>query len=461
MAPPGSRTVRNRRSIVPVVLLIASMIAGCVPPGTSRSSGSRSDSTRGGTSDDLIVRGSRLLSVDRQAVAPILRVAGPGIDAEPTGMGVDAFTLEVDFIADAPPTLALELVHCDRNWQPTRSVFVQDRAKLRTSDVAIFFPPFGAVGYDFTATVTFPGETNRIEVERSGNYMARLVDAFDNRVVAEVPFFAVESTAGISLELISDFFESAWTEKAQEGLRARVEVTPPIDLFSFGFEEIHLIESGKWRQPIVASDDESRKQRERGEPRVLFNAGLANTIVAEFLNLPSGNEHRVLDLTDVTLYPPGEAVVSTRLSDEPRRAGFGLRDNDGMARYEFVPPEDRDYVYFEFRLDIEGERVFDDMAVVGTFNNWKPTYEWRLDFDEGSRRYVARGWINRAIHEYEYVSGSWDVDSGILRKAEATLLEGNSVYASMRYYALSYYRDQSASGYDRIVGVASNVSGGR
>ena len=101
------------------------------------------------------------------------------------------------------------------------------------------------------------------------------------------------------------------------------------------------------------------------------------------------------------------------------------------------------------------------MAVVGTFNNWTPTWDWRLVYDPDSRRYLARGWISRAVHEYEYVSGKWNVDTGLLERAEGTLLEGNSVYASQTWYALAYYQDQAAGTYDRIVGIGTDVSGGR
>jgi len=453
----GSRPYR--RITFPAILLLV-MIASCVPP-AARTGG---DSGAGG-GDSLMsvqLRAGRIHGTGSSLSPPILRVAPPGTFDPPQGFGAASLTIQADLIADAPPTLSLELTHCDQNWVPTRSVFIQDQAKLRAGDVQIYVPPYGADGYDYSATVTFPSETNNVEIRYSGNYLARLVDAFNpDNIVAEFRFFAVEPTAGVELEMISDFFESAWTEKVQEGLRARVEVMPPTDLFSSGFQAIHLIESGKWSQPFIASEFESREPRDRGEVRSTWSDGYGGKVIAEFRNIPSGNEHRILDLTDRMNFPPGDGVYSTRLSDQPRFANFSEHDNDGMARYDFVPPEDQDYVYFEFRLDIEGERIYDDMAVVGTFNNWTPTWDWRLVYDPDSRRYLARGWISRAVHEYEYVSGKWNVDTGLLERAEATLLEGNSVYASQTWYALAYYRNQTANAYDRIVGVGIDVSGGR
>ena len=69
--------------------------------------------------------------------------------------------------------------------------------------------------------------------------------------------------------------------------------------------------------------------------------------------------------------------------------------------------------------------------------------------------YEARGWIKRAMHEYEYVSGNWDEDRGILRHADATLLEGNTTSSSQLFYAFVYYHETAGGGYDRIIGVGA------
>ena len=454
----------SKRHLLP--LLLASLVLlSCTPP-TVREGGDvtapRDSTATGEAAPGVRLRAGRIYGGSSSSTAPFLRIPAPGSNAPALGFGSNSLTVQADLIAEAPPNLVLELVHCDRNWEPTRSVFIQDRSKLRASDVQIYIPPYGAEGYDYTATIVFPSVSNNVEIEYSGNYRARLVDAFDEKkVIAEFRFFVVESTAGVSLDMISDFYESAWTEKVQEGLRARVEVTPPSELFSSGFEAVHLIESGKWNKPLIASEESMRSVRARGDYRATFSGGFGGKVIAEYSNIPSGNEHRVLDLTDQMNFPPGAGIITTRLSDQPRFATFDETDNDGLALFNFVAPEDRDYLYFEFRLDIEGEKIYDDMAVVGTFNDWTPTWDWRLVFDPDSRRYVARGWIPRAVHEYEYVSGKWNVDTGLLEGAEATLLEGNSVYASQTWYAVAYYREQTANAYDRIVGVGIDRSGGR
>lgn len=465
MGRSGSTRDRDDRSsvrfggLLPLILLslCATALAGCVIPQAGGAAGGGTGSPAIG----VVARRGFIHGAESSSAPPFLRVASPGTSETPKGFGSAQLTLEIDLLADAPPTLTLVLIHCDKDWVPTRNTFIQDRSRLRSTDFEIFFAPIGVRNYDYNAIITFPSESNPIEIEHSGNYIARVVDAFDEtKVIGEYRFFAVESAAGVRVEMISDFFESAWTTKSQEGIRARVEVDPGITLFGSQFNAIHLIESGKWSQPRI-SEERMRLTEERGDYRATWSSWFGGKILAEFANLPSGNEHRVLDLTDIMTFPSTDEAITTRLSDQPRYANYSERDYDGIARFDFVPPEYNDYVYFEFRLDIEGEKVYDDMAVVGTFNDWTPTWEWRLVFEPVSRRYVARGWIKRGVHEYEYVSGRWDVDSGRLQMPEATLLEGNNVYADQTWYAIAYYRDQSALSYDRIVGVGVDVSGGR
>lgn len=450
-----------KAGFVGIVLLCGALFGGCVTRTGATAGGRDSAAYARDENYAVTVRGARMYGAENQAALPFLRVASPGSPVS-GGVGSQSLTIECDLISQAPPALALVLVHCDRNWKPTQSVFIQDRSRLRANDFLVERAPIGVLHYDYTARITFPSESNLIEIRHSGNYIAQVIDYYnEDKVLTELRFFAIESSAGVRVEMISDFFESAWTDKLQEGLRARVEVTPGNNIFSTQFNGVHLYEQGKWLYPLTADEGNRSRALERGDYRATWSQFFGGKMVAEFFNIPAGNEHRILDLTDMLDYPPIDGVLTTRLSDQPRYATFGEYDNNGLPFYNFVSPEDDDYVYFEFRLDLEGEQVKDDMAVVGTFNDWTPSWEWRLVFDPGSRHYVARGWIKRAMHEYEYVTGKWDVDRGILEDAETTLIEGNNVYATQTWYALAYYHDETSLSYDRIVGIGVDESGGR
>jgi len=415
---------------------------------------SAADSLQGAIVDQVLW--TRIYGEGNETAPPILRVP---VDGKRSEIGSDALTLQFDMRTGHMPNYTLQLVHCDRNWTPTENIFVQDPMRMQSSDFTIERSPLATSHYDYTVTITFPSNSSNLKIQYSGNYIARVIDFFDNgKVITEARFFAVEPSAEVQVGLYSDFYESAQTEVLQHGLRAQVDAQLKQNLFGSQINAIHLYQRGMWMRPMVADDHSRSEANKPGEVWPRWTSLFGGRTTAEFRNIPAGNEHRLLDLTDLTLYPTTGGIITTPLADLPRNS-FVYLDNDGTAVDRFVPAIDDDYVYFEFRLDLAGQRVTEDLAVVGTFNNWQPTREWRLFYDERTGFYIARGWVKRALHEYEYVAGTWDEDLGRLRDPDATLLEGNVRSAGHTYLAFIYYHESSAGGYDRIIGVGAGSSG--
>lgn len=389
---------------------------------------------------------------------PILRIAKENGQLA-SGIGNDQLTIEFEMQTETPPDVMLQLIHCDHNWVPTQNVFIQDPIRLQTTNLFVERAPIGVTRYDYMLSVAFPSRDDRIEITASGNYRAQIVDYYNrSRVLAEGRFFVVQSEAEVDVAVYSDFYESAQTESVQHGLKVRVETEPEIDMFGSQIIGVDLYRKGAWYSPIVASDDSAFNAKVPGVPWIEWYPSFSGKTVAVYSNLPAGNEHRLLDLSDLLYYPSTGAVLSTPLSDLPRRE-FNAYDNNGVIAERYVPLSDADYVDFEFRLDLKGYSVKEDIFVVGTFNNWLPEPEWQMHYDEDSRFYVARGLIPRAFHEYEYVVGEWDAEAGVLRDADATLLEGNLTAATHPFYAFVYYRDITSGGYDKIIGAAVDISG--
>jgi hypothetical protein len=435
--------------------LLALNHAGCISLQRSSSGSAANDSTD--THEKITrVRWVRIHGAENEAAPPIMRLPG---SKGANGIGSTALTLTCDLVSEGIPNLVLTLVHCDHNWQPTASIFVQDVMHLRTADLDISRSPMGVRQYDYTVSATFPRADASLRIQYSGNYLARLVDYYDNaRVLAEARFFVVDSKAAVDVAIYSDLYQSAQTEVIQRGLKVQVGAETATDLFSSQVNAIALYHSGEWMRPMLATAENFMAENKPGEAWARWSSYVGGRALAEFGNLPSGNEHRLLDLTDLGLFPPTNGIVTTPLSDLPRRE-FYQYDNNGVAITRLIPSQDQDYVTFEFRLNLGGSEVKQDICVVGTFNNWTPSAEWRMSFDRRSGLYIVRGLIRRALHEYEYVSGDWDEDAQTLRHADASLIEGNSTMTSDPYYAFVYYRDPTAGGYDRIIGGGIGWSG--
>ncbi len=436
-----------------ILLLLATVASACVPV---RGGVAHSEVPDDGAAPDVeIVRGSRIYGSSGVSSPPILFIAR---DGQPIGEEGGSITLEFDMRCTRPPNVMLTLVHCDRNWTPTSNVFINDPIALQTSDLDVQRAPISAQHYDYSVSTTFPKSTGRLKITHSGNYIARVTDYFDQtHVLVEKRFFVVERNASVDVSIYSDFFDSGQTTVVQNGLKVQVEAQPAINLFSSQVQAIHLYESGHWQAPMKADANTIQSDFGPGETWTRWESSFSSKAVAQFANIPSGNEHRPLDLTDIGAYPVTNGLQTTPLSDLPRGFPAGA-DNNGEIRDRYVSTVDDDYVYFEFRLDLEGHRVREDIAVVGTFNGWVPERRWLMHYDSASGFYTARGWIKRAYHEYEYVAGDWDADNQTLRDAESTLLEGNVNQTSKLFYAFVYYRDVTVGGFDRIIGMGAAVS---
>lgn len=407
--------------------------------------------------ESMSVLGMRIHGADFETDPPFMRLGVRGRNN--IGVATDQLTLNFELRSPSYPNLALHVIHCDRFWVPTQNVFVQDPARLTTYDFDIKRAAIGVRQYDYECSISFPRIGSRIRIEHSGNYLAQVVD-YDrpSYVLGEARFFVIEANSAVVMSITSDFFESSQTTTPQHGVRVFVETQPSFEIFGSQIESIALIENGKWDSPTLASSHSAVVSGENGVPWVRWFPSFSGKIRAEFRNIPAGNEHRILDLSDVILYPPISTPVSTPLSDVPRR-GFSQFDNNGIAISKILPSGSEDYVLFEFRLDILGKEVQEDIFVIGSFTDWVARKEWEMRFDTTSQLYIAYGLMRRAVQEYEYVAGHWDDSKSRLVSGDATLLEGNVKQTNTIFHALVYYRETSTGGYDRIVGLGTSTTG--
>lgn len=447
---------RGRKILtLPVFFLVAVFLLGsCTFPITVANTGNY---YRDVNDSSVSVLEMRIHGSDSKESPPFMRFLPTGGRRE--GAGNERLTIEFELRSQRFPNLALHLIHCDRYWRPTHNAFVQDPSRLRAFDFDIQRAPIGVRFYDYECSITFPRSGSRIQIDHSGNYLARIVDYDSPEIIlGEARFYVIEGNCVTRLNIASDFYVSAQTETPQHGLRIFVETEPSVEIFGSQIEAIALVENGMWHSPLIADNDLIDDRALIGRPWLRWYPSFTGKVAAEFRNIPAGNEHRILDLTDVIGYPSIPARISTPLSDLPRR-GFVQYDNNGIALSRLVPSGDEDYVNFEFKLDLLGKEVEEDIVVVGTFSNWLALPQWRMKFDSISRYYTAHGYLRRAVHEYQFVVGRWESHSGVLESKDATLLEGNVRQTSTIYHALVYYRESSAGGYDRIVGVGTSVTG--
>jgi len=352
----------------------------------------------------------------------------------------DRFTVEFDIFEDEPPDLYLQFVHCDKNWSPTSSLFVNDPIKRRTR-----FPlPFrvasdGVKYYRYQYRFVVPSDPLFPTFIHSGNYVVELRDGKNDDLLAREKVFVIERKLRPAMRISNRSLPST-INPYNEALQVEVRVQiPEIDSLTrepyipYNLRTVVLVRNKEieraWRIDV---DDQNPETYVEG-----FSLRHPTFVISD---VPVGTEYRQMDLRNVTEYPEG-SVLRPRLGADVSRFQQRPRgDADGGATYR---QNDRysDYVAYQFELlwDSPPGTI---VHVVGDFNGWHPDERSRMVQEGG--RFLWKTWLRRGIYDYQY----------LVRNGDWITLEGNDWRSVSNFTAFVYYRDPRYGGFDRILGVA-------
>ncbi|OGU18757.1 MAG: hypothetical protein A2059_01550 [Ignavibacteria bacterium GWA2_55_25] len=357
-------------------------------------------------------------------------------------------TVEFDVNEEMPANYRVRVLHCDRDWKLTGTTFVNNETANRAKvPIAYELAPAGAQGYRFLYRFKLPGIAGIDRFAQSGNYLLEVLDEEWSRVLARGRFFVVERTVRPVLKITNRQLPSEihpWNKvhRVEVGIvipENRGEGEPP--LLAPLLTRVDLIKNRQLYHPwrVDANEFSSTTFVEGfGTPKLKF--------IIE--NVQPGNEYRRIDLRSVNEYPEGMQLRPRNGADVSRTLQSAPKDNNGVAvlttgsRYAgYVPFQ------FELILDPPGS---DSVIVVGDFNGWRPSGDYRLRYDEETRRYKATVRLRRGFHDYQYTVGNDDWVS----------IEGNDWRTVGVYSAFVYYHDPRYGGFDRIVGFTQGMSSG-
>jgi hypothetical protein len=349
-------------------------------------------------------------------------------------------TFTFDVTDDGQPNLHVRVWHCDRNWRRTESVFVNDPARnMSVATIPSVRAPQGVQGYRWVYSFKLPGFTGLERFTYSGNYVAEIVNADGNDVLASVRFFVAESIVSGAVRVGNRQLpsESApWNEVLRVAFPFTVPTPAPTDeapISPLMVRTMDVYRNRELYRPFRVDLDERK-------PETFVDGFGTNSLRFILDNAPAGNEYRTIDLRSADKYPLGDILRRQEGADVSRwqtrapsdQNGFMSLVNDGRHA---------DYVPFRFEILRTDDAPDEDIRVAGEFNGWSPTEEWRMAQVPGSKRYTLLAHLRRGIHDYQYV----------LNGADWLSLEGNDWRTVSVYTAFMYYRDPRFGGYDRIL----------
>lgn len=353
-------------------------------------------------------------------------------------------TISFDVDAPEPEHFRIKVIHCDRNWKPTLSMFLNDEVfSMPVDPLPYEEAPPTITHYRWTYTVQLPGFAQFKQFRYSGNYRIEIWNRTATELIATAKIIVAEEKND-SLLLIEKYQLPSASYPWYQAHRIFLQYVFPsfsttvIDPNFLRTADVYINRNVEQPRRIDVDDkDPWTFVRGRGTPRLTFQID----------NILPGNEYRTFDFRDVTLYPPSSLVRNINGADVNRMFHFGEPDHDGAS---FLVEGNRFAEYEKVQFEVlvphsDGDSIY----VVGDFNQWIPSEHWRLLYDSVSSRYVLTAYLRRGCYDYQYVcNGDWYA------------LEGNDWRTENVYTAVVYYHDPNLGGYDRIVLCAQQKSSG-
>jgi len=396
------------------------------------------------------IRGLRVYGGTNEFQPPIIIKGDTTADGQPNAAN-DVITIDFDVDVSPPPNLRIKFWHCNRDWKIDDSIFLIDFTHNQSLYLDLAPAPNGVEHYKYHYSNQFPDGQDVVRFDFSGNWIFQIFDVETKEIYADGRFIVVEPLADVSMGVKNDYL----TEEQFPFYmihKVAVSVNLPESLYREYVTTVDVYQNWRFYNPY-------RIDLNDRDPYT-FVGGI-NLPKKEFIisNIFPGNEYRRLDLSNITLYPNGQLVKLVQGNDLSRYLHQGAPDMGGSAMLKQFTGIKSDYLKVMFRLDLP-TKLNQDIFVVGAFNNWRPTLDDRLIYDEDQQLYYVYKWMRRGIYDYQYITGVWDAKQGKVIDQDWLELEGNDWQTVNTYSAVIYYNDPRFGGFDRIIGFVRGSSSG-
>ena len=385
-----------------------------------------------------------------------MRINGMGGAKFPVVL-LDSLPVTISFDVDGtkPENFRVKIFHCDKDWNITRSSFINDEFRnFSKNRIPFEEATVGVRTYRWTYMLRIPGgggQTGVNDFEKipySGNYKFEVWNDDQNELSAEGKFFAAEKMSNSALDVFNRYLPSEISPKNQVN-KAILSFTVPSPqahdaspIYSTSIKIVDVYRNREIEFPHhIDADDQ--------HPNTFIDGYGTNNLKFVIDNLQPGNEYRRLDEQSVDLYSLAEVLRKKDGADLSRWMFQGHGDQNGISTL-VTGNRYADYIQFQFELGRPEENSNEKIYVVGDFNGWKVDEQWRLHYDEATMHYKLLALLRRGTYDYQYV----------LNGNDWITLEGNDWRTVNVYTALLYYHDPRFGGFDRILLAAQAKSPG-
>jgi len=356
----------------------------------------------------------------------------------------DEFSFEFDDLFGNEADYYYEITHCDYNWIPTDIPKSEYLSGFDNQKIQETVNSFNTLQIFTHYKLSLPNNYSRILL--SGNYVLTILNS-DKEVVMKRYFVLYEEIVSVSLKI-----KRARTVKdiyTKHDLEFEVKADDQI-LFQNPMQNLKvlLLQNGKFCTAIK---------------NVPPQYTVANSIVYKYdqeTQFWAGNEYLNFDSKDIknannyiSFVNSDNGIYNTHLYTNDDKANFpytNYSDVNGNFTIRKFDAENNtiesDYSWVYFTLSSPLANPSSSIYVVGMFNNYSNTPEFKMDFNTKTGYYEKAILIKQGFTNYQYLTVN---AKGIIDQEHA--VNGNFYQTENEYTVLVYYKG-SADRYQKVIG---------
>lgn len=343
----------------------------------------------------------------------------------------EQLVLSFDDLQNSSTIYKYTIKHLDRNWQDDGLFFTEFAKGTLNANIQDFSYSFNTYQKYTHYTLNFPNE--KIQPKISGNYELIVFKDSASKPLFKKRFCLVEEGANLAINV------SRFNDSKKPNINQRVEVIAVPNrsdiLGNANSISLNVIQNNNFNQGIFD---------------VKTNSIMGNKLLFQQMNLvfPGNNEFYYFD--NKIINQAYDMIASVENNDEGNQTylhsvwaypldyqyqpdvngAYYFRRNDMGIERNANTEGDYSWVYFS----LDSNKMNKDLYVLGAFNDYIPSEESKMTYDENYKKYVAKIYLKQGF--YNYILTTKD-DAGNLNLGEinGSFWQTENLYQAFLYYA--------------------------
>lgn len=354
----------------------------------------------------------------------------------------DQLILRFDDFSNSSTIYRYTIKHFDRNWEDDGLFYTEYANGSMNGLIDQFEYSFNTLQKYTNYTLVFPND--KIQPKISGNFELIIYKDSPSKPLFTKRFVVVEQNANIALD-ISRFTDSK-NPKIQQRVQIQVIGNDNILQNNLNSVSLNVIQNNNW----AISKNNLKPSSTLGNQLLFQQLNISFPGNNEFYDFDNKNMimpvntvagHEAIDNQNHTyLHPVWAFPLSYQYQPDVNGAFYFRRLDLGIER---DANREADYSWVHFALD--SEKTNKEIFVLGGFNNYEPSDENKMFFDETKKQYIAKIYLKQGYYNYILATKNED---GTLNYGE---INGNFWQTENLYQAFLYYKPFGRN-YDGVMG---------